>query len=98
MWAYTCNRCQPAKVAPRRSLPERYIRQLIAENPPRIGSSDRWRGLYGGRVGRLYAGAHVIDQQHGIRGEVTHLLDDDWVELRVEDSHLRPRTTVNRRP
>jgi hypothetical protein len=62
---------------------------MMPENQLSIGSFGRWRGLLGGRVDRLYVGAHVIDQQHGIRGEVTQLLDDDWVELRFEDGQLR---------
>jgi hypothetical protein len=61
----------------------------MAENPLNVRASGRWRGLYGGRVDRLYVGAHVIDQQHGIRGQITQLLDDDWVELRFEDGQLR---------
>jgi hypothetical protein len=51
--------------------------QIMVETPMSAGSSGRWRGLCGGRVDRLYVGAHVIDQQHGIRGQITQLLDDD---------------------
>jgi hypothetical protein len=36
----------------------------MAENPLSIASSGRWRGLHGGRLDRLYVGAHVVDQQH----------------------------------
>ena len=49
----------------------------------------QWQGLHGGRVDRLYVGAHVIDQIHEIRGQITELLDDDWVELRCDDGQVR---------
>ncbi|HEY5198856.1 MAG TPA: hypothetical protein VIJ51_17695 [Solirubrobacteraceae bacterium] len=52
----------------------------MAENPPRIGSSDRWLELYGGRVERLYVGAHVIDQQQQVPSDrpPSHARDSAW--------------------
>ena len=60
-----------------------------------VDNLRHWRGLHGGHVDNLYVGAHVIDQVHGIRGQITALLDDGSVELKCDDGqvrhvHLRP--------
>jgi hypothetical protein len=71
----------------------------MANDPTHSGSGGPWRGLLGGAIDHLYVGAHVIDQQHGIRGQIERLVDDGWVELRLDDGgsrrvRLRPATPV----
>ena len=51
-------------------------------------SSGPWRGLYGGTANALFVGAWVVDQATGRRGQITAILEDGWVELRMDNGEV----------
>jgi hypothetical protein len=44
-----------------------------------------WEGKYGGVVDGPYVGAHLIDANTGLRGQVEEVLDDGWLQVRLQD-------------
>lgn len=55
-----------------------------------------WEGQHGGVIDGPYVGAHVIDANTGLRGQIEEVLDDGWLQVRLDDgSSIRIRA---RRP
>jgi hypothetical protein len=44
-----------------------------------------WEGQHGGIVDGPYVGAHVIDANTDLRGQVEEVLDGGWLQVRLDD-------------
>jgi hypothetical protein len=53
-----------------------------------LENDPRWRALDGQTVGSLFVGAHVIDPNTEVRGQVEQLLPDGSGLVRLEDGSL----------
>ncbi len=52
------------------------------------GQAERWRGVGGGTVPSLWAGAHVVDAATGASGQIERVLADGSGLVRMEDGRV----------